>query len=74
VTAPATSAVLPGRPFLASAYCLRDADRRAGRALIDRSVDESLTYEDGLLAVFTESQREELASLLKILLASLSGR
>lgn len=46
----------------------------AGHALIERSVDGLLRYEDGLLGALTDSQQVELANLLKILLASLSGR
>lgn len=46
----------------------------AGHALIERSVDDLLRYEESLLSVLTESQRGDLSSLLRLLLASLTSR
>lgn len=46
----------------------------AGRALIERGVDELLSHEDELLDGLTAPQQKELANLLKILLSSLSGK
>lgn len=56
-----------------------DRDRRgilvtltgAGHALIERSVDQLLRYEESLLAPLTGEQRDQLAGLLRILLADL---
>jgi DNA-binding MarR family transcriptional regulator len=45
-----------------------------GHALIERSVDDLLRYEESLLAALTPTQRDDLAELLRILLASLTRR
>ncbi|HEX8005925.1 MAG TPA: MarR family transcriptional regulator [Trebonia sp.] len=42
-----------------------------GHALIERSVDDLLRHEESLLATLTRPQRDDLAELLRILLASL---
>jgi DNA-binding MarR family transcriptional regulator len=42
-----------------------------GHALIERSVDDLLRYEESLLSALTLPQRHDLAELLRILLASL---
>jgi DNA-binding MarR family transcriptional regulator len=44
-----------------------------GHALIERNVDDLLRQEDDLLNGLTRPQQEELASLLKLLLAGLSS-
>jgi DNA-binding MarR family transcriptional regulator len=43
-----------------------------GHALIERSVDDLLRYEESLLSALTPAQRDDLAELLRILLASLT--
>ena len=45
-----------------------------GHALIERSVGDLLNYEETLLAALTPAQRDELSALLRVLLASLTGR
>jgi DNA-binding MarR family transcriptional regulator len=45
-----------------------------GHALIERSVSDLLGYEETLLAVLTPAQRDDLSALLRLLLASLTGR
>jgi DNA-binding MarR family transcriptional regulator len=44
-----------------------------GHALTERTVDELLGHEDGLLSVLTSAQRTELSDLLRILLTGLSA-
>jgi len=44
----------------------------AGRALIERSVDELLRHEEALLSGLAGAQREDLTALLRVLLGSLS--
>jgi DNA-binding MarR family transcriptional regulator len=44
----------------------------AGHALIERSVDDLLRREDSLLSALTSEQRDELATLLRVLLSSLA--
>ncbi|WP_435157438.1 MarR family winged helix-turn-helix transcriptional regulator [Amycolatopsis sacchari] len=46
----------------------------AGHAEIERTVDDLLTHEEGLLSALTPEQRDQLAGLLKILLADLNRR
>ena len=46
----------------------------AGHTLVERTVDELLTHEEALLSALTGGQREELAGLLRLLLANLTGR
>src|SRR5579859_370129 len=43
-----------------------------GHAVVERVVDDLLGHEEDLLAVLTDEQRQTLAELLRILLASLS--
>jgi DNA-binding MarR family transcriptional regulator len=45
-----------------------------GHALIERSVGDLLRYEETLLAALTAAQRDDLSALLRVLLASLTGR
>jgi DNA-binding MarR family transcriptional regulator len=45
-----------------------------GHALIEASVDDLLRYEESLLAALTQDQRDDLSALLRVLLASLTGR
>lgn len=45
-----------------------------GHDLTERTVDELLRHEEMLLSALTPEQRSDLAELLKILLADLSGR
>jgi DNA-binding MarR family transcriptional regulator len=45
-----------------------------GHALIERSVDDLLRYEESLLAALTQAQRDDLSALLRVLLASLTAR
>jgi DNA-binding MarR family transcriptional regulator len=44
---------------------------RDGHALIERSVDDLLRHEESLLSALTPVQQEQLAGLLRLLLASL---
>jgi DNA-binding MarR family transcriptional regulator len=46
----------------------------AGHALIERSVDGLLRHEEALLSELTVGQREDLSTLLRILLAGLSDQ
>ncbi|TNC29546.1 MarR family winged helix-turn-helix transcriptional regulator [Amycolatopsis alkalitolerans] len=46
----------------------------AGHAEVERTVDDLLTHEEGLLSALTPGQRDQLAGLLRILLADLSAR
>jgi len=46
----------------------------AGHALVERTVDHLLRYEESLLEPLTAAQREHLADLLRILLAGLTAR
>ncbi|WP_412539173.1 MarR family transcriptional regulator [Longispora sp. K20-0274] len=45
-----------------------------GHALLDRSVDGLLTYEQSLLGALTEAEQGQLSDLLRVLLAGLGGR
>jgi DNA-binding MarR family transcriptional regulator len=45
-----------------------------GHALIERSVDDLLRYEESRLAALTQAQRDDLSALLRVLLAGLTGR
>jgi DNA-binding MarR family transcriptional regulator len=45
-----------------------------GHALIERSVDDLLRYEESLLSALTPTQREDLAELLRVLLGSLTRK
>jgi len=45
-----------------------------GHALLERSVDDLLRYEESLLTALTPAQRDDLSALLRVLLASLTAR
>jgi len=45
-----------------------------GHAEIERTVDDLLTHEEGLLSALTVHQRDQLADLLRVLLADLTKR
>jgi DNA-binding MarR family transcriptional regulator len=45
-----------------------------GHALIERSVGDLLRHEESLLEALTLAQRDDLSALLRVLLASLTGR
>ncbi len=45
----------------------------AGHALVERTVDDLLQHEESLLAALTPSEREQLAGLLRRLLAGVDG-
>lgn len=45
-----------------------------GHALIERTVDDLLTHEEGLLSALSPEQRAQLSDLLRILLADLATR
>ncbi len=46
----------------------------AGHSLVERSVDQLLHHEESLLRALTDDQRDDLAQLLRILLADLRTR
>lgn len=45
---------------------------KRGHAEVERTVDDLLTHEEGLLTALTTDQRDQLAGLLRILLADLT--
>lgn len=47
---------------------------RKGHALLERTVDDLLRHEDGLLGSLDETQQDTLADLLRVLLADLESR
>ncbi len=47
---------------------------RKGHALLERTVDDLLRHEDGLLGALDQRQQKTLADLLRVLLADLEGR
>ena len=46
----------------------------AGHTLVEDTVDDLLTHEEGLLGGLTPEQRDQLAGLLRLLLADLTAR